>query len=68
MHLQPAFQSARFLGPAAKKSSQFFCGRPLRPGHSERLFDQGLCLPSGSSLTPEDHERVLGVLEKHLIP
>jgi dTDP-4-amino-4,6-dideoxygalactose transaminase len=52
MHLQPAFQSARFLGP----------------GHSERLFHQGLCLPSGSSMTPEDHERVLGVLEKHLIP
>ena len=38
MHLQPLFSGARVLGGAV----------------SARLFDHGLCLPSGSSLT--DHE------------
>ena len=43
MHLQPALAHC----PA------------LLAGVSERLFEQGLCLPSGSSLTQEDLERVV---------
>ena len=48
MHLQPIFSSY----PAYVN------------GTSERLFQQGLCLPSGSNMTDEDRERVLSVLKR----
>lgn len=44
MHLQPAFSGLR---------------RRV-DGTSDRLFEVGLCLPSGSSLTSKDRERVVG--------
>lgn len=48
MHLQPVFANCTVFG-----------GRV-----SERLFEQGLCLPSGSSMTEADLERVIaGVRE-----
>jgi dTDP-4-amino-4,6-dideoxygalactose transaminase len=43
MHMQPIFAEAPFYGD----------------GTSERLFDQGLCLPSGSNLTQDDLDRVV---------
>lgn len=43
MHLQPVFADAPFYGN----------------GTSERLFDSGLCLPSGPTLTDKDIERVV---------
>lgn len=43
MHMQPIFADAPFYGD----------------GTSERLFDQGLCLPSGSNLTQDDLDRVV---------
>lgn len=43
MHLQPIFADAPFYGD----------------GTSERLFDQGLCLPSGSNMTDEERARVI---------
>jgi len=43
MHMQPVFANAPFFGN----------------GTSERLFDNGLCLPSGSNLTDADLERVV---------
>lgn len=43
MHLQPVFSAAPFYGD----------------GTSERLFEKGLCLPSGSNLTKADLERVV---------
>jgi dTDP-4-amino-4,6-dideoxygalactose transaminase len=46
MHLQPVFAAAPFYGD----------------GTAERLFEQGLCLPSGSNLTREDLDRVLAVI------
>jgi dTDP-4-amino-4,6-dideoxygalactose transaminase len=46
MHLQPLYASAPFYGGA---------------GTSERLFEQGLCLPSSPVLSPEDLERILDV-------
>lgn len=48
MHLQPIFTSASFYGD----------------GTSERLFRDGLCLPSGSNLTDADFERIFAVLDK----
>ena len=50
MHLQPVFSAS----PAYLN------------GTSERLFHQGLCLPSGSNMSDSDRERVLGVLERNL--
>lgn len=46
MHLQPVFADAPFYGD----------------GTSESLFEQGLCLPSGSNLTEADWERIEMVL------
>lgn len=46
MHLQPVFADAPFYGD----------------GTSERLFDFGLCLPSGPTLTDEDIRRVAEVI------
>ena len=47
MHMQPVYASAPFYGN----------------GTSEKIFSQGLCLPSGSSLTDEDIARVVEVLK-----
>ena len=46
MHLQPVFKEAPFYGD----------------GTSDRLFEIGLCLPSGPTLTDEDIERVTKVV------
>jgi dTDP-4-amino-4,6-dideoxygalactose transaminase len=48
MHLQPAFEGCRFRGR----------------GISERLFDHGLCLPSGSALTEQDLTRICSVVRR----
>jgi len=50
MHLQPVFASHR----------------SFVNGHSERLFDRGVTLPSGSALLDDDIERVLKVLKTTL--
>jgi dTDP-4-amino-4,6-dideoxygalactose transaminase len=46
MHLQPVFADCRVAGGAVAAT----------------LFDRGLCLPSGSSLTPADREFVIEAL------
>jgi dTDP-4-amino-4,6-dideoxygalactose transaminase len=46
MHLQPVFRNCRMRGG----------------GVSERLFQFGLCLPSGTAMTDADIERVTGVI------
>lgn len=46
MHLQPVFKDCPFYGN----------------GISSRLFDTGLCLPSGSNLTEADFDRIFAVL------
>lgn len=46
MHLQPLFSEAPRTGGAL----------------AERLFDQGLCLPSGSDLTAAQQDRVISVI------
>jgi dTDP-4-amino-4,6-dideoxygalactose transaminase len=55
MHLQPVFESAPYYGNDA----------------SNRLFENGLCLPSGSNLTQEELDRVVdgvaGVIRKKAV-
>ena len=46
MHLQPVFAGAEMHGGKV----------------SERLFAQGLCLPSGSAMTEADRDRVIGAV------
>lgn len=48
MHLQPIYQGAEFYGT----------------GVCEKLFERGLCLPSGSNLTPEQFDRIFHALNK----
>ena len=47
MHLQPVFEQAPFYGD----------------GTSEKLFEQGLCLPSGSNLDTQSLERVTAIIK-----
>jgi dTDP-4-amino-4,6-dideoxygalactose transaminase len=51
LHLQPLFADAPVVGG----------------GVAARIFERGLCLPSGSTLSDADLERVVGVIE-HLAP
>jgi dTDP-4-amino-4,6-dideoxygalactose transaminase len=46
MHLQPVFTRARVFGGAV----------------SARLFETGLCLPSGTDMSEEDIARVTGIV------
>lgn len=48
MHLQPVYEGAKFYGT----------------GVCEKLFEQGLCLPSGSNLTEEEFDRIFKALSK----
>lgn len=48
MHLQPVFAGCRVHGGDV----------------SARLFENGLCLPSGSNLSPEDQDRVIDIVRK----
>ncbi len=50
MHLQPVFKECMHF----------------TDGTSESLFEKGLCLPSGSNLTPDDLERILKTILKNL--
>ena len=50
MHRQPVFASFPFFST----------------GISDQLFDHGLCLPSGSSLTPNDRNRIANALSQIL--
>lgn len=50
MHLQPVFRDCAYYGSEV----------------SERLFEIGLCLPSGSNLGDADFERIFHVLDREL--
>ncbi len=50
MHMQPVFEGCPFYGD----------------GTAEKLFEDGLCLPSGSNLSIDDMQRVLEVFDKKL--
>lgn len=50
LHLQPVFKRAPFYG-----------GRV-----AEKLFSNGLCLPSSSSLTMDQQQEIVGIIEKEI--
>jgi dTDP-4-amino-4,6-dideoxygalactose transaminase len=47
MHMQPVFSASPFYGN----------------GTSEHLFNNGLCMPSGSNLTDVDFDRIFTMLD-----
>ena len=49
MHLQPIFEGAPFFGD----------------GTSEEIFNKGLCLPSGTSMTTEQMDKIRKILLKY---
>jgi dTDP-4-amino-4,6-dideoxygalactose transaminase len=51
MHLQPVFKQCPFYGDNV----------------SEKLFQQGLCLPSGSNLNENDLSKIVSTIKKELI-
>jgi dTDP-4-amino-4,6-dideoxygalactose transaminase len=51
MHMQPIFQHELYFGGKV----------------AEDLFENGLCLPSGSNLTNEDFDRIFAILDKFFI-
>ncbi len=55
MHLQPLFSGAPYFPHAAGDDV------------SARLFERGICLPSGSNLTDAEIERVIGHLRRLLV-
>jgi dTDP-4-amino-4,6-dideoxygalactose transaminase len=46
LHLQPLYRSAETCGGSV----------------AERIFDHGLCLPSGSALAPDEQERIIATV------
>lgn len=50
MHLQPVFTGCRYFGG--------------EPSISEKFFNQGLCLPSGTAMTDADLDRVCSIVRK----
>jgi dTDP-4-amino-4,6-dideoxygalactose transaminase len=52
MHTQPLFAGAETVGGAV----------------AERLYRTGLCLPSSSSLRPEQQRRVIDAMRAVLVP
>lgn len=50
MHLQPVYSFAPYFGT----------------GVSEKLFEQGLCLPSGSDLAEADQMRIVKIIRRVL--
>lgn len=48
MHMQPVYEGAKFYGT----------------GECEKLFEQGLCLPSGSNLTEDEFDRISKALSR----
>ena len=51
MHLQPVFEGYQIIGGEV----------------AEQFFDRGLCLPSGSSMSDEDRQRVIDAIREVLI-
>ncbi|MCZ2258625.1 aminotransferase class I/II-fold pyridoxal phosphate-dependent enzyme [Sporosarcina sp. G11-34] len=54
LHMQPLFEACKFY-PHAEDNVV-----------SERLFETGICLPSGSNMTVEEQERVIELIIKEL--
>jgi dTDP-4-amino-4,6-dideoxygalactose transaminase len=69
MHLQPIFDinnnfNKLRLSNNKAKTSNYFNSRIVGGETSERIFKQGLCLPSGTNMSKEDLDRVIDPIIK----
>ena len=70
MHLQPVFELTtnpyRQIQRVGKDggTNQRYSARVVGGSVSEDLFERGLCLPSGTQMTEEDLDRVVGIIKK----
>lgn len=55
LHLQPVFQGCAYYPHYVHASV------------SDRLFEYGICLPSGSNMTEEEQDRVINIMKKALV-
>lgn len=62
MHLQPVFEEYDFVTAEGFKSD-LLAGSKIE-SVSEDIFDHGLCLPSDIKNTPEDMEKIIGIVRK----
>ena len=53
MHLQPVFKECMYFAHESDISSE--------------LFENGVCLPSGSAMTPEEQEKVINIVNQEVI-
>lgn len=62
MHLQPLYAGCRYYPHKEEKDKGTF---PLSSwvSVSDRLFEQGICLPSGSNMTIEEQDRVIDYIK-----
>jgi dTDP-4-amino-4,6-dideoxygalactose transaminase len=51
MHMQPVFQHCQYFTDGG-------------PSVSDRLFEHGICLPSGSNMAMADVDRIIDVIRK----
>ena len=54
LHLQPLFQSVAYYPHSNEESI------------SDQLFNQGICLPSGSNLTEEEQYRIINIIKESM--
>ncbi len=55
MHLQPLYENCKYYSHYEDKSV------------SDDLFYRGVCLPSGTSMTEEEQNKVIGIVRKNFI-
>ena len=61
MHMQPVFSTS---GPGANNGKKQYPARVVGGEVSEYLFARGLCLPSGTAMTSDDLDRIIGIVRK----
>ncbi len=62
MHLQPVFEEYDFVTEGGFKSNLLADSKV--ESVSEDIFNHGLCLPSDIKNTPEDMEKIIGIIRK----
>jgi dTDP-4-amino-4,6-dideoxygalactose transaminase len=65
MHLQPVFDVQGSTAQGARHTGKtIYPARMVGGAVSEDLFRRGLCLPSGTSMTNQDLERVIRIVKE----
>jgi len=66
VHLEDHNVESRPIWKPMHRQPLFAGARARLDGTADKIFDQGLCLPSGSGMTDAELEEVLSLIDKHL--